>query len=387
MSSKKFLAFTGIRSDFDLMSYVYKELSSSQDAEFKVLAYGAHLSSRFGNSIQEIRNENLSILDELDTLNDSDTRESRILSASNLMTKAVPIISKYSPDRLIFAGDREDALVAAIIGGYLRIPTIHFFGGDHSTDGNIDNAARHAISKLSTFHFVSCDDHKQRLIKIGEPEFRIFCGGSPSLDKLRNESLIDKNELIGKVTGTSKPWPRKTALLTFHPMHGEELIAGEQIENILIELLIQGYFIFCNSPNIDAGHGKIFSIYDKFSNNADIQFFKNLPRSSFINLMRHVDLIIGNSSAGIIEAATLKKPVINVGNRQFGRLAGKNVLFCGESPKDIRAALLGAQSAEFLRKLDELINPYGDGYSVPRIVQKLLEVDFNSIIDKKEDPL
>lgn len=387
MYSKKFLAFTGIRSDFDLMSYVYQNLAKNPDVEFKILAYGAHLSKKFGYSIQEIRKENVPILAEINNLVDSDTADARVLSMANLMQQALPEILKYGPDALIFAGDREDALVASMIAGYLRIPALHFFGGDHATDGNIDNAARHATSKLSTFHFVSCEEHKQRLLKMGEPEFRIFCAGSPSLDKLVSEKQITKTDLLEQLPNAPKSWPVKSAVLTYHPMYGEETLAGVHIHTALQELLAQGYFIFCNSPNIDAGNSRIFEVIEQLKGHPQIYFFKNLSRTHFVNLMRHVDLIAGNSSAGIIEAATLKKPVVNIGHRQLGRLAGENVVFCTNEASEIQKALLQIQTPQFQDLLKDLVNPYGDGQSSARITEKILTTDFQSLLEKKEDPL
>jgi UDP-hydrolysing UDP-N-acetyl-D-glucosamine 2-epimerase len=387
MSSKRILAFTGIRSDYDLMSYIYKSVDSDPRFHLRLLCYGAHLLPKYGLSIKGIEADGLEIFAKISNLSENDSPSERLVAAGKLMLEAVPLISKNTPDMILYAGDREDALIAAEISGYLRIPGIHFFGGDHATDGNIDNPVRHAISKLSTYHFVSAEQHKTRLLKMGEPESRISVCGSPSLDKLLSEPALTKNELSKVFLKEGSAWPMKTALFTYHPMYGEEPVAGVHVTAAIQALLARNYFVFCNSPNIDAGNSKIFKAIAAFQNRPDVAVFKNASRTHFVNLMRHVDLIAGNSSAGVIEAATLKKPVINIGNRQFGRLAGQNVVFCKNDVTSIHLALETVESPAFTASFKNLTNPYGDGKSVPRIVERLHSMNFYNILEKKEDPL
>ncbi|MFW5614740.1 MAG: UDP-N-acetylglucosamine 2-epimerase, partial [Campylobacter hyointestinalis] len=172
-----------------------KLLNEDDDIDFKIIVSGAHLSHNFGYSVEQIKKDGFDILLEIETLLNSDTNLSRLKSASLLLQNSLETIVKFNPDILIYAGDREDVLIYAMIGGYLGIPTLHFFSGDHAEDGYIDNPIRHATSKLSTAHFVTLEQHKQRLIRIGEEEKRVFVIGNISLDKFINFKPLDKDKI------------------------------------------------------------------------------------------------------------------------------------------------------------------------------------------------
>lgn len=384
-SKKKILALTATRSDYDLLSYVYKLLDNDKSLDFKLLVSGTHLSNTYGSSVNEIEKDGLTILTKIESLLDSDSRAARVKSAAILMQDCLHSILDFAPDIILYCGDREDAMVGAMVSTYLQIPGIHVFGGDHASDGHIDNPVRHAISKLSTAHFVSIEEHKQRLLKIGEPQYRIFQVGSPAIDKLIKEVNLSKLELA-KIFNLTE-WPEKCALLTYHPMTHEEDKAGVVVDNILKNLLDNNYFIFCNSPNSDAGSKKIIEAFAKYNDHPHIYFFKNLSRTLFVNLLRHCELMIGNSSAGIIEAATCNTKVINVGKRQFGRFNAGNVIFCENTYESINEAILKSNTEEYNTLVSNLINPYGDGYSSERIYEILINSNFKEIIAKKEDPL
>ena len=171
---KKIIAFTAIRSEYDLLSSLYKLLNADENIDLKLIVSGAHLSKTYGYSVKDIEADGFDILAKIETLIDSDTKASRIKSAAILFQSCIDIIANYNPDLIIFAGDREEVIVASLVGGYLEIPTVHFFGGDHVEDSHIDNPVRHATSKLSSAHFVSTLEHKKRLIAMGEKEERIF---------------------------------------------------------------------------------------------------------------------------------------------------------------------------------------------------------------------
>jgi UDP-hydrolysing UDP-N-acetyl-D-glucosamine 2-epimerase len=232
---KKILAFSSIRSDYDLMSPLYKLLHDDEDIDFKIIVSGAHLSYSFGYSVEQIRKDGFEILLEIETLLNSDTGLSRVKSASLLLQNTLETIAKFNPDLMIYAGDREDVLMYAMIGGYLNIPTIHVFGGDHVEDGYIDNPIRHATSKLSTAHFVTLDEHKKRLVRMGEDPKRVFVTGNISLDKFVQYKPLSKSEI--------KHFFRlyenfdEFSLMIFHPTTEEIEKVDEYFENILQNLL------------------------------------------------------------------------------------------------------------------------------------------------------
>ena len=382
---KKILAFTSIRSDYDLMSPLYRLLHEDKDIDFKIIVSGAHLSHSFGYSVEQIRKDGFNILLEIETLLSSDTGLSRVKSASLLLQNSLETIARFNPDLMIFAGDREDVLMYAMIGGYLNIATIHVFSGDHTEDGYIDNPIRHATSKLSSAHFVTLKEHKKRLVRMGENPKRVFEIGNISLDKFISYKPMLKSE-IQEYFNIDKKF-EDFALMIFHPVTEEIEKVDEYFENILINLEQRNINTFVSYPNVDPGNQKLLKVIDKYKENKNFIFYKNLDRDIFMSIYKHSKFIIGNSSSGICEAASLKIPAINVGLRQTGRYADKNVIFCGTSFEEISKSLDKALSKDFLEKLNDLQNSYGDGNSAKKAYEIIKSIDFKSMIAKVEDPL
>jgi len=386
MSIKKIVAFTGIRSDYDLMSGLYRKIASDSDMELGLIVSGAHLSETYGYTVQYIENDDVPILDKIETLIDSDSPSSRVKSAAILLQCCIHSIEKFKPSVIIYAGDREDAMVGALVGAYLKIPSIHFFGGDHTVDGNVDNPVRHAISKLSSLHFVSHHSHVERLVKMGEPKRRIYNIGSPALDKFYEEPLIEKNELL-KIVSRPEWIAGDYAIVIFHPILGQEENSGGYFEDILTALKELGIKAFVGYPNIDSGNKKIIEVIKRYLNDRQYLFYENFSRNIFINMMRHASFMIGNSSAGIVESPIIPLGVVNVGSRQKGRYAASNVIFVEQSHNEIKKAIKTVLSAEFKEKLKFVESPYGDGKSVDKAYNLIKSLDIESFKYKTEDPL
>jgi len=382
---KKILAFSSIRSDYDLMSPFYRLLHEDDEIDFKIIVSGAHLSHNFGYSVKQIRKDGFDILLEIETLLSSDTGLSRVKSASFLLQNSLETIAKFNPDLMIYAGDREDVLIYAMIGGYLNIPTIHVFAGDHVEDGYIDNPIRHATSKLSTAHFVTLEEHKKRLVRMGEDRRRVFVTGNISLDKFVQFQPLTKSEIKNyfKIQDRFDEF----ALMIFHPITEEMHNVDLYFENILKNLEQRNINTFVSYPNVDPGNQKLLKVIDKYKENKNFFFYKNLDRELFMSIYKHSRFIIGNSSSGICESASLKIPAINVGLRQTGRFADKNVIFCGTSYQDISDSIDRALSKEFLENLKNLKNSYGDGNSARKAYEIIKTINFKSMIAKVEDPL
>ena len=382
---KKILAFTSIRSDYDLMTPLYKLLDNDEDIDFKIIVSGAHLSPSFGYSIEQIRADDFDILLEIETLLNSDTGLSRVKSASLLLQNSLETISKFNPDLMIYAGDREDVLIYSMIGGYLNIPTAHFFAGDHVEDGYIDNPIRHATSKLSTSQFVTLEHHKKRLVRMGEDPKRVFVTGNISLDKFVNFKPLEKQEL--KNIFDVKDNFDNFALLIFHPVTQELDNVDIYFENILKNLELRKINTFVSYPNVDEGNQKLLKVIEKYKQNKNFILYKNLDRNVFMSIYKHSQFIIGNSSSGICEAASLKIPAVNVGLRQTGRFSDRNVLFCGTSYSEISENIEKAISKNFIDELKDLKNSYGEGNSAIKAYDIIKKIDFKSMIAKVEDPL
>jgi GDP/UDP-N,N'-diacetylbacillosamine 2-epimerase (hydrolysing) len=384
MSIKKILAFTAIRSDYDLMSGIYKKIQLDPEMELGLIVSGAHLSDTYGNTVKYIEQDGVEILARIECLIDSNTPASRVLSASILLQSCIHTVQQFNPDLIIYPGDREEVMVGALIGSYLRIPTAHFFGGDHAADGNADNPVRHAVSKLSSLHFVSHPQHKERLLKMGETERRIFVIGNPALDRFIQAPCIEKKELLAKMDRSH--WS-DYALLIFHPILGGESQAGEYFSEILLTLKRRGIKTFVSYPNVDAGNKDIIEVIEKFTCDENFCFYKSLERALFINLMKNALFMIGNSSSGLLEAPSIPLGVVNVGNRQRGRLAAENVIFVDQGVSNIESGISKVLDLTFKENLSNIKSPYGEGNSVNKAMDLLKRINFRDFQSKWEDPL
>lgn len=381
----KIVAFTGIRSDYDLMSPLFKLLQCDTAIDLQLIVSGAHLSQTYGYSVQQIENDGYSILAKIESLIDSDSKSARVKSSAILMQNCVDIVADYLPDLIVFAGDREDVIVASIVGTYLGIPTLHFYSGDHVTDGYVDNPIRHAASKLASAHFTMLEVHKQRLIAIGEDPKRVHVTGNLSLDKFHHFTPLSMAEIEKRMGVTVRT--SHSALLIFHPVTEELNIIESIYTGIIEELIAKDVTIFISYPNVDYGNKKIVEIIEKYREHENVIAYRNLEREVFLSIYKQVDFIVGNSSSGICEAASIPIPAINIGTRQEGRFTGKNVIHCKSSKREVGKAIEVALSQEFLTSIASMTNPYGNGKSAEKAYQLIKTIDFDSLLLKCEDPL
>jgi len=380
----KILALTSIRSDYDLLSSLYKLLNDDKDIEFKLLVSGAHLSSAHGYTKQYIESDGFEILLEIETLINADSNKSKLKTASLFLQNSIDIVSQFNPDLILYAGDREDVIMGGLLGTYLHIPTIHFYGGDHEAGGHEDTVIRHATSKLSTYHFVSSEEHANRLMKIGEVQSRIYNVGSISLDRFTQYDAFSIETITSKL---KLPNIDKMALLIYHPSPSVEDDDSYVFENILKSLEDENIFTFVSYPNTDSNSSKIINIIEKYQKNSSFYFFKNLERELFLSIFKRSQFIIGNSSAGIYEAASVPIPAINVGKRQKDRMSGQNVRFCETRIQDIRETIQEVTSSAFLNSIQNMVNPYGDGKSAARAYKLIKSIELKKLLQKIEDPL
>lgn len=383
----KILSLTSTRSDYDLMSALYKKISKDDYFSFSLVVSGTHLSDFHQQTIKYIIDDDIQISAEIPTVSIMNDPENQILSCSILIKLLEPIIKECNPDFGFVVGDREDAFAFALCLTYLDVPFIHFYSGDQADDGHVDNKVRHAISKLATCHFVSIPEHFKRLKAIGEEENRIKVVGNLSLDNILNETFIDKPKLVEEILGSKKILNSKIAFLLYHPIKNELKEFNDNFPLILDYLSKLDYYIFCALPNHDPGHLKVEEIIRKQTGRDNYTVIPPVSRSLFVNLIRHSDLVLGNSSFGILESASFGVPVINFGIRQSGRMAPKNVLFCELDLESIKHCIDEVNSRHFLTELVDLKNPYGDGHSSERVIRLLKTLDVEKLLYPKKDPL
>lgn len=380
---KNIIGFSSTRADYDLMSPLFKKLSLEPNVNFSIILSGTHTSQSHGNSGKFVRADGIQIAASINSLEGCSDVDTQLAANSALLSNILKKINSLQPDLFLYAGDREDLLIYSMIGLYLRVPTIHFYGGDHETDGLPDTVTRHAVSKLSTHHAVIHDEHFERLKRIGEPSFRITNTGSMAV-----EAMISELKFINQ---RDKPkhldFSGKFCLCIYHPAQDPTDPSEQAFENILETLLENKIPTAISYPNIDNGRHHIMNIIEKFKDNKNFYIYSSLARKNFLYLYKFCDFLIGNSSSGILEAASVPVGVINVGSRQQNRKADQNVIFCGVTKAEIRSAIDKISSDSFKKVILSAKNSYYQPNSTEKILRLLRHRDFKAEIKKTEDPL
>lgn len=373
MKARKIIAVSGARSDYDLLYSVYHKLHRHADFDFSILITGPNLSDAFGYTAQYIEKDHFPIAGRIFNLVDSNQKIGRIVSIGLQIPSLANVFYQERPDIVLVAGDREEAISVTMTCAYMGIPVAHFFGGDIAKDGNIDNSVRYAASKFAHIHFPSLEAHKQTLLKLGEEESRIFVVGNPALDRILSTPLLDQEQVFQNLGVVQDPKCAYCVLIQ-HPISTQVEEQRSHIEITLKAILESGLHCFINYPNSDAGFADIVKAYEAYSAKYPERFtlFKNLDRVNYLNLLRNAAFLIGNSSSGIVEVASLGLPAINIGLRQRGRLHGDNVIFTGNNGEEIKAAIDKALNDDAFKSIVALKkNPYGDGTSADQVLKVL----------------
>ena len=367
------------RATYGYKKNILKILNKDKDFDLKFIVTGMHLSKKHGYSVKDIIADKIPIYKKINTNFESDDEKKHIFSLSKEMFNLSILYNKIKPDVVLVTGDRAEMFVAALTAVYMKIAVAHIQSGDLS--GHIDGSIRHAITKISHLHFASCQDSKKRVLKMGEEKWRVYNTGAPQLDDFNLPSKIGINDLNKKLKTKIE---KEFIIVMQHPVLYENIDSGLQIEKTLKaleKLPLQKIVIY---PNIDTGNNRIIKIIEKYKNKKNFKIFKNLKREHFIFLLRNASILVGNSSCGILEAASFKLPVINIGNRQKGRLQSKNIINTRYSSKEIiKAIKIIQKSKKYKKNLSKCKNLYGDGKSSIRIVNILKKMKYNkTLLDK-----
>lgn len=368
---KKVLAVTGIRSEYDILYPILKEFEK-EGFEVCVAVGNAHLSDIHNNTYQKIQEDGFRIADKIDCLLSTDRLTQRSKGVGLLIAGLTQTAEREKPDFLLVVGDREESIATCIVGNYMDILTIHVGGGD-PVYGNSDDPIRFACSKLAHIHCVTADVYVKNLLKIGEDEWRILFSGNPSYANIANIQTKTREEVSNFLDFNLVA--RDYIVLLKHPLSSEINDTREQMR-----LTIQSCAEFAQKnnlqivgiyPNTDPGSHQIVEEIQKSEiKYANLKFFKTLPREIFVNLVRNTLALVGNSSMGILEAPFYKLPVVNIGNRQKGRLNAGNVEFVEYDKCKIMQALQKACfNQEYRHRVCSLQNPYGDEQSCKKIVE------------------
>lgn len=370
---KKVLYITGTRADYGLMHNALELLNNDDDIQLEIAVTGMHLMEEFGYSVNEIKKDNFN----LHIINQTFLKDNKQFMSEfigRLIVDLTQLMVKIKPDIVLLLGDRGEMLAGAIAASYLQIPVAHIHGGDVSS--TVDDSARHAITKLSNIHFAATRKSALRIKQMGENPENIFVVGAPGLDSIiKVKDNIDEKYLKEKYNIV-----KDFVLVLQHPVSLEVESSSNQIKQTLDAVTLTDYQILLIYPNADAGGRAMIDKIKEY----DVDAYKNIPHDDFIGLLGLASALIGNSSSGIIESSSFKLPVINIGTRQAGREKAENVVDVGYDSNEILNALNYIKSNDYLDKLDNCINPYGDGKSGENILKILKDLDINvDLLNKK----
>ncbi|WP_252179581.1 UDP-N-acetylglucosamine 2-epimerase [Endozoicomonas sp. 4G] len=371
---RKVFYVSGTRADFGLMEDTLKKIHSHPELSLSIIVTGMHLLEDYGNTWQEIKHAGLDIVHKVPvSLSGSSKRDMSLAIGENIIAYT-HILEIEKPDVLLLLGDRGEMLAGAIAAAHLNIPVVHIHGGERS--GTIDESIRHAITKFAHYHLVATENSRQRLIRMGEMPDNIVVTGAPGLDSIVNLKFVQKELLFNRYElNPNKP----LFLVLFHPVVQQIDSLSEQVNNLLSVVLELGQPVLMLMPNSDAGGQEIKREIDKLEDHPNLKLAIHVPRNDFLSLVKYADVLVGNSSSGIIEAASLGTKVLNVGTRQNLRERSANVVDVGTSQIEIRNGLMQAMSI----RGKKWTNVYGDGTASDKIVRFLNDVTLDSAVLEK----
>ena len=366
---------TGTRADFGLIERTLQLIHCDPNLEVSICVTGMHLLSRYGSTVNDIEASGIPIRARVPVDLDG-TGGAMIARAIGHVTIGITTaLEADPPDLIMVLGDRGEMLAAAVAGLHLNVPVVHLHGGERS--GTLDEPVRHAISKLAHYHFVATEGSRERLLHMGEQPNRVVVVGAPGLDGLAELVEMSRKQLFRRERFDAG---RATALVVFHPVHQEAQDAGAQMIEVMEAVLSEGLQVLCLRPNADAGGAIIESALADYERHPDVRVRVHLPRNVYVSWMAAVDALIGNSSSGIIEAASLQVPVVNIGSRQMLRERNSNVVDVANERAAIREGIRRALSLR-----GPWTNVYGDGHASGRIVAALKALSLDKAVLRKEN--
>jgi UDP-hydrolysing UDP-N-acetyl-D-glucosamine 2-epimerase len=371
---------TVARSDWGLYLPVVELIRSAPDLRLQIVAAGTHLAPAYGETVGEIEADGFAVDERVETVDEEDTPEAIGRAMARAVHGFAGAYARLQPDLVLLLGDRYEMHAAATAAVPFRLPIAHIQGGE-STEGAIDEQFRHSITKLAHLHFPSTELYARRIIQMGEAPDRVVVTGAPAIDNLLQRPVLSVEE-IEERTGLDLRQP--TLLVTYHPTTLEFDQTGYQVDELLAALERSGLQLLVTYPNVDtSGQAVLERLEDFARHHGSTSIVTNLGSVAYLSAMRRVAAMVGNSSSGIIEAASFELPVVNVGTRQQGRIRAANVIDVGYERSSIADGIAHALSPAFGESLRGLRNPYGDGHAAERIVAALRGVELGATFVRK----
>lgn len=370
---------TEARSSYGYLRPIARLIDRDPELRYSLIVTSQHLLPDFGYSIEDIEADGLNVTDRIYMTLDGYTPATMAKSLGVLLLGVTDALVRLQPDFVLVLGDRGESLMAAIAAAHMNVPVAHVQAGERS--GNIDGMTRHAITRFAHLHFASGPDAAERLIRMGEEEWRVFTTGAPQLDELVNGEIATPEELevrFGIDLG------RPLLLVVQHPVteeYGEGIEQMRETLEAVCELGEQTVLIF---PNTDAGSDDLRLMIERY-HRPFMRVERNVPRRYYGGLMRAATALVGNSSSGLIEAPAFGLPAVNVGERQRDRARAPNVIDVPHDRRAIAEAIRRAMSPEFRRRIEGAESPYlCDGRVSERIVEILKTIPIDERLLKKQ---
>jgi UDP-hydrolysing UDP-N-acetyl-D-glucosamine 2-epimerase len=380
---RRIAVVTGSRAEYGLLQGILSELDAHAELELQLIVTGMHLAPEFGYTVKHIEADGFRIAERIEMLLSSDTAVGMTKSVGVAVLSFGEAYARLQPDVVLVLGDRFEIFAAAQAAMLARIPIAHIAGGD-TTEGAIDEAIRHSITKMAHLHFVTNELSRRRVLQLGESPEHVHLVGSPGIDAIRRLRLLSREELSRDLRIRFRSL---NLLVTFHPATLRDDSSDElrELLSALEDVLSGDASAFITMPNADSGGREIARTIEEWcAGQPNAHVFVSLGQLRYLSLMSHVDVVVGNSSSGLYEAPSFKVATVDIGDRQRGRLAADSVVRCSAVREDIKAAIERARALD----CSNTVNPYGDGDSARRIVSILGQVDdYRALLHKRFNEL
>jgi len=379
---RKICIFTSGRMEYGLLRGVIREIAASENLQLQILASGMHLSPEFGKTIDEINQDGFNPDECIEILLSGDTPTAICKSMGLALIGYGEAVQRLQPDIMVVLGDRFETFCMAAAAQVCRVPLAHIHGGE-TTEGAIDEAFRHSITKMSHLHFASSEEYRQRIIQLGESPDRVFNVGALGVENIHRTPLMRRYELAKSIGFILD---RPYFLVTFHSVTLEEAKAGEQFQALLDAVKnFPEYKVIFTKTNADTDGRVINRMIDDFiGEHSDRSAgFKSLGMQRYLSTVKYAEAVIGNSSSGIIEAPSFKVPTVNIGDRQKGRIETRSVINCFATKKEIVKSIQQVISPEFRSSIQDMTNPYEKKDTAENIKDIIKEFDLRNILKKE----
>ena len=376
---RKIAVVTGARSEYGLLKNTIRKIEENSNIELQLIVTGTHLSKKYGYTVTEIENDGFEIKEKIyiidDSVNDMCSEAGKLLNDINKAFK------RLKPDLLLILGDRYEIFIVSTAAMLMNIPICHISGGE-ITEGAIDDKIRHSITKMSNIHFPGAKEYAENIAKMGEERWRIFNVGDPGIENIRNTRLYQDREIEDKI---GFKVDEKTLVVTFHPVTLEYENTELYIDNLISALKNFNNKTIITYPNSDVGSDIIINKIKKYEEeNENVKVFESLGIQLYLSVIKKCGVVVGNSSSGIVEAPYFKIPVVNIGNRQKGRLMAKNIINCNYDADEIYNAIKMALTDKYRQYVkNQAISLYGDGNTSEKIVEVLENINIDEKLIRK----